>query len=189
MPAISLDAEPLAPAATAEEAAARNRALLERVAAEGATWILRAFAEAMQALHPADRLPARGDFDPVEVPRLLPHLILVEVKRASPAEAPRFLVRVTGQSMRDAIKINLTGRHLEDFLPEIPSMRYPIADRIAVCRNRVAVYGLRRPRTRIAFDFARIEYLHMPLAGNGFDVDRVLSIYAYEGERTVTFER
>jgi hypothetical protein len=163
--------------------------VLERAVAEGATWAVRDFARAMLAIHPPERLPARSAFDPVAVPKLLPHLILVSVERPPAGPAPRFLVKLLGQSMREAIKINLAGRYLDEFLAEIPTMQFPIADRERVCAHGCAIYDLRQPRTRFAFDFARIEYLHAPFADDGRTVDRILSLYAYEGEQTIPFER
>ena len=80
--------------------AAANRRTLEQVEREAASWLTRDFAGAMLAIHPPDALPPRSAFDPVEVPKLLPHLILVTVER----NPYRFLVKLTGQSMRDAIK-------------------------------------------------------------------------------------
>ncbi len=173
-------AKPLPPT----EGAAANRALLQEVRRQAVTWVVRDFAAAMLAIHPEGGLPGRDAFDPVEVPRLLPHLILVAAER----DPWRFLVKVQGQSMRDAIKTNLAGRYLDDFLKQIPSMRFPIADRIAVCETGLGLYALRQPRTPIAFDFARIECLHMPLAGDGQRVDQILSVFAYEGEKSVRFE-
>lgn len=165
--------------------AAANRRTLEQVEREAASWLTRDFAGAMLAIHPPDALPPRSAFDPVEVPKLLPHLILVTVER----NPYRFLVKLTGQSMRDAIKTTLSGHYLQDFLETMPSMRFPIEDRMQVCETGLAVYGLRQPRTQIAFDFARIEYLHMPFASDGYRVDRILSLFAYEGDNRSAFRR
>ncbi|MGP1255011.1 MAG: hypothetical protein ACTS10_11390 [Kiloniellales bacterium] len=175
------------PGETAEVAkrASASRRALEQVEREAASWFVRDFAGAMLAIHPPDALPARRAFDPVEVPKLLPHLILVTVER----NPYRFFVKLVGQSMRDAIKTNLTGHYLQDFLEAVPSMRFPIEDRIQVCETGLAVYGLRQPRTQIAFDFARIEYLHMPFASDGYQVDQILSLFAYEGENRSAFDR
>ena len=53
-------------------------------------------------------MPARGDLDPVEIPDLLPHLILLDVTH----DPLRFRVRLYGTSVVELRGIDLTGRYL-----------------------------------------------------------------------------
>ena len=53
---------------------------------------IREFAEYWMSIHPGDRLPSRTHFDPIDIPSLLPNLVLVDVTR----EPIRFMVKVSG---------------------------------------------------------------------------------------------
>lgn len=51
------------------------------------------------------RLPARADIEPMEIPRLLPNIFLVDVLDGP----PRFHLRLMGTAFRDWFRIELTG--------------------------------------------------------------------------------
>ena len=55
-------------------------------------------------------MPARADIDPLEVPRLLPPLMLVAVA----GEPPRFRFRLVGTEIVARYDAALTGRELDD---------------------------------------------------------------------------
>ena len=50
--------------------------------------------------------PSRADLDPVEIPRLLPFLTLVDVR----ADQPRFLYRLVGTGAAQLLQRELTGK-------------------------------------------------------------------------------
>lgn len=70
------------------------------------------------------KLPRRADIDPVEIPRLLPHIRLVDV--VAPG---RFRYRLVGTEARQHHTKNPTGRYLDEVLSP------PLGPRI------VALYG------------------------------------------------
>ena len=58
----------------------------------------------------SDRLPGRADFDPREMPGLLPHITLFDVERAP----IRFRIRLVGTAIVDAMGLDTTGMYLDE---------------------------------------------------------------------------
>lgn len=58
------------------------------------------------------RMPARRDIDPVEVPRLLPNLMLADVVDGG----RRIRFRLAGTAIREIAGIELTGRYLDEII-------------------------------------------------------------------------
>ena len=72
---------------------------------------LRAILAYWEAKRPAaDRLPARRDIDPVEIPELLKHVFLVDVLD----DPPRYYCRLAGHLVCRIYDEELTGRHLDE---------------------------------------------------------------------------
>lgn len=138
---------------------------------------VKALLEYYASIHPADRLPARADFDPLAIPRLLPHLMLVRIDRAS----RRFRVKVVGNAVAMALPVPLHGRWLDEIRPEEGlDTAHMIAARQAVLDSGEVSYLYGRTPTRFSLDFANIEYAHCPLAGDGVQVDHILTVYQSE---------
>src|SRR5438270_776515 len=57
-------------------------------------------------------LPRRRNIDPVDIPKLLPILMIVEVLRPG-----RYRYRLIGTENADAFGMNATGRYLDEVLP------------------------------------------------------------------------
>ena len=126
------------------------------------------------AIHPGDRIPARAEFDPLSVPRVLPSLVLTDVER----DPYRFRVRVMGTAVVEAMGEDFTGRYLDEV--------WPNADEQLLVRHRVEVVesGLPNYRygvspTSFRLDFAALERVFLPFAANGEDVDVILSAIVY----------
>ena len=64
-----------------------------------------------QKLRSGRTMPSRADFDPADVPALLPHLILIDVDAAMPPER-RFRVRLHGTAQARYQGIDWTGYYL-----------------------------------------------------------------------------
>ena len=61
-------------------------------------------------------LPNRCDFDPIAIPQLLPHLILVEVLRdEADGQVADFRFRVIGTHVDERMNYRYTGRRLSEF--------------------------------------------------------------------------
>jgi hypothetical protein len=143
---------------------------------------VRAFLDYMQRIHPADRLPGRRDIDPLHIPGLLPHVVLVEVHRQPPPEPARFFVRLAGEAILSAAPMPMMNR----FLTFPPQPDTPAADvrndvRQQVLANGQIYYWNGPPRLKFRLDFAHVEYVHCPLAEDGVTIDRIFSILHYQG--------
>jgi hypothetical protein len=128
-------------------------------------------------IQPADRLPGRDHFDPLDVPGLLPNLVLVDVER----DPYRFRCRLMGTTVVKAFRNDLTGRYLDEALDgfqESNAHRF----RVQVAETWMPGYYKGPTTSSFALDFTDLEYIHLPLASDGEFVDMVLSAFFYLGE-------
>lgn len=65
-----------------------------------------------QQLDPAPTVPSRQQFNPVDIPQCLPHIILLDVGEGN----PRYLVRLAGSSVNPVYQKSITGEYLENVL-------------------------------------------------------------------------
>lgn len=143
------------------------------------------FLRCMQAIHPADRLPARAAFDPMAAPHLLRHLVLVQVERQDDNRL-RYLVKVAGELVLSAVPVPIMNRYLETTVNLKPGTEQQSQAAILDVRRRVVesgrmLYWRGKLDIPFRFDFADVEYVHAPLAEDGVTVDRVLSCFFYHG--------
>ena len=115
-------------------------------------------------------IPSRADFDPMDLPHLLPRLILVDVMR----EPEDFRFRLVGSFFYDHSRKPLTGMRFSDL--------YGSPERSTLWSNYRSVAQTGRPfygevpyvgpsqRTK------RVLHLLLPLSRNGKEVDMVLGI-------------
>jgi hypothetical protein len=113
-------------------------------------------------------LPARRDIDPLDIPELLPHLMLIDVE---PSAELRFrlvgtaLVRHLGRDTTGlAVSEGYFGTEWEKIQEDY---RYVIAKRRPCLRHNQGV-----GRDRRTFDYQR---LLLPLAADGAEVDMILA--------------
>lgn len=118
-------------------------------------------------------MPARSDFDPVDVRDLLPNLMMIDVL----GTPPRFRYRLVGTRVAQYTGFDFTGRYLDE-------MVFQGRDFMAGCYARVVAE--RRPlfghyawlvRSR---HFGRCEVALFPLSDDGNRVDRCIAIEDYE---------
>lgn len=162
-----------------------NLAAIDAALAAASSPVIRDFLTHMRSIHPADRLPPRAAFEPMAIPHLLGHLVLVQVER-QPADGMRFLVRVAGETVLGAAPVPLMNRHIETSVNLIKDTPDDSQPRIVDVRRQVAETGCTqhwRGRVNIPFrfNFADVEYAHCPLAEDGGTVDRILSALFYHG--------
>lgn len=121
------------------------------------------------------RLPARRDIDPLDLPGLLPSLTLVDVESASGRR--RFRYRLMGESHVAVLGLNATGRYADDIW-QISRDGCGIVSRYeAVCERRQAHYWMRSFIDR-SKSWRYYERVIMPLAGDGQTVDMLLAALA-----------
>jgi hypothetical protein len=118
-------------------------------------------------------MPARAEFDPVDVRDLLPNLMMVDVL----GQPPRFRYRLVGTRVAQYTGFDFTGRYLDEMVVQG-------RDFMDECYSRLL--GERRPlfghyawlvRSR---HFGRCEFALFPLSDDGQKVDRCISIEDYE---------
>ncbi len=71
------------------------------------------FADYWASLPRRDLVPARADFDPIAVPRLLPTFVIHEL--IAPDD---IRIRLAGTAIREHYGVEITGRNYLDFVPE-----------------------------------------------------------------------
>jgi hypothetical protein len=140
---------------------------------------LRAFYEYWRSRAPDGRLPGRQHIDPLDVPALLPDLVLFDVVRQGEGEnaSLRFRVRVAGGTLVELVGgTNPTGRFIDEFVPA--NRRGQLNGAYAsVVRERIAHYWESQLWTE-GREFVRVQRLALPLARDGASVDMVIGCYA-----------
>lgn len=147
---------------------------------------LRAFYDYWRSRAPAGRLPGRQHIDPLDMPALLPSLVLLdvvapEVDRVGGAAAGgdatlRFRVRLAGGTLVELVGSNPTGHFIDAF---VPANRRAALNQAytSVVRGRAAHYWESQLWTE-GREFVRVQRLALPLARDGETVDMVIGCYA-----------
>lgn len=125
-------------------------------------------------IHPGSHLPGPKDFDPVEVPRLLRHLLLTDVH----GPPYRFHARVVGTTVVEAIGKDFTGAYLDEVLPGFADTS-GTAHRIEVIESGLPSYRCGPATMPFRLDYAQLERIYLPLATDGRRVDRILAGVVY----------
>ena len=120
-------------------------------------------------------MPGRGDVDPVDIPKLLPEIMLVDVLPSG-----RYRYRLIGTENTRAQGINATGRYLDEVLPgpEYKAHVIGLYDECVRCRR--ALYSeclfmsLRRQTPE-----RHTKVLFLPLADDGETVNMVLVVQVF----------
>jgi hypothetical protein len=131
----------------------------------------------------ADRgMPRRADIDPTEIPRLLPHVMLVDV-----LEDGRYRYRLIGTENERAHGINATGRCLDEVLkgPEYKDHVLALYDKAVGQKRPVYSESLfLSPEMGAAERHTKV--LFMPLSEDGESVNLVfvMQIFLYLDQAT-----
>lgn len=115
-------------------------------------------------------VPARGDIDPAEIPRLLPDLMLVEVLPEG-----RYRYRLIGTNNVVEHGVNATGRYLDEVLPGPEYKAHVLALYDECVRSRRGLYSeclFLSPRRRNPERHTKV--LFLPLSEDGGVVNMVL---------------
>jgi hypothetical protein len=129
--------------------------------------------EHWRAIHPAQGLPGRQHFDPLQVPQLLPWIWLVDVHR----EPLRFKFRLYGTQHIVPSGGDHTGKWIDEAYPNfVASDVY--ADYVLVAEKGVPSYR-KGNASYHAPEYKELERVMLPLAGDGRTVDMILAITVY----------
>lgn len=116
----------------------------------------------------AERLPSRAMIDPVDIPSLLPHVVIHGVRRA-PLD---FVYRLIGTEVRRHMSEDRTGQ----WMSAIPGQRAPsqIWDNLAKIVETGRPLLNQTPYVGPHREFLRMESVQLPLAADGVHVDVIL---------------
>lgn len=126
----------------------------------------------------AGRLPARGSLDPLDIPKLLPVVWLVDVVRQD--TGVHFHTRLSGTLTVDLYGRDPTDLWFEDLYDEPHLSRQLATYRSVVAAARPHCTRLRVPLT--GREHRVYDRLIMPLADDGETVDMLLGCHAYDQE-------
>jgi hypothetical protein len=118
------------------------------------------------------RMPRRSELDPIEIPQLLPNIMIVEV-----VDNERFRFRLVGTAIVQAFGQDSTGR----FLDEITNGEYRdfiLGVYRGVCRHGRPVFAASEFVTSKGYAVIA-NRLMLPLSEDGSAVDRIIGIHLF----------
>lgn len=127
-------------------------------------------------IRPGDGLlPGRRHFDPVEIPRLLPHTALLDVVRE-----PRIRVkgRMGGSKLTEVYGIGLEGRFFDEVIPDFDDSQ-AAKDFRQVAADGVPKWYRGAQSVKRGKSHLGIERILLPLAEDGRAVDMILAVYLF----------
>jgi len=110
-----------------------------------------------------DGLPGRDQFDPTDMPHLLPHLALVEYdSHENPYRPYDALFRYIGSRIGEDFRMSQhTRQYMSDFGSPIAERWFPVYDRLRSTRAPFAVQGI---PVLLDKTYLRFEVLYLPLS-------------------------
>ena len=112
-------------------------------------------------------MPDRSDIDPIDIPKLLPDIGLLDIVDGG----RRFYFRVVGSNINHAFGHDYTGHYLDDVAPIGYSQFITLLYR-KVIQTRCPVYSLGKCRYRDS-SVRSIQRLLLPLTKGGQDVEQI----------------
>lgn len=124
------------------------------------------------------RMPARADIEPLEIPGLLPTLLLIDIVPPEGGGQPRFRVRLAGTEIVDWYGEDYTGRHLDeiDFGDQRPQILADFGD----CAATGAPHRGERQFWSARGIQLKMERLILPLGADGETADMLLAGLHFE---------
>ncbi len=124
-------------------------------------------------------MPSRADFDPIEHPRFLPRIFLVEVN----ADPPHFINRLCGTEIDDQQGYSMTGKPFEEtFAGDL--LRFTTSRFADVAFNgRISYYSTIFSREE-SDERTRFTRLLLPFSDDGTRVDMILGSRIQAGDVT-----
>ena len=121
------------------------------------------------------RMPRRSDIDPIDIPKLLPNVWMVDYEQAG----GRYRYRLIGTAVTRAWDGDITGRYLDEEIPNLAET--PLGRELAMVVNAGrAVWRRAEPTwTPAPQDVVGIERLALPLAAADGAVAMVLCVSVY----------
>lgn len=127
------------------------------------------------SISPAGQLPGRRHLEPLDIPRLLPNIWLLDVVRVPET---RLRYRLVGTNVARAFEGDPTGRFLDELRPG-PRNPHLDANLRAVADQALPSWRVGRPLLWNLHDFLRLERVCLPLASDGVQVDMILALTVF----------
>ena len=110
-------------------------------------------------------MPARADLDPLDIPKLLPQVLLIDVNRTQ----HDFRYRVVGTRLADYMLADYTGKWMSEIEHQRPPSQVFSACETVVERREPIIGNV--PYVGKYADYKTVEALIMPLSSDGETVD------------------
>jgi len=136
------------------------------------------FVRYLLSVHPADRLPARREIDPLDIPTLLPGLVLTEVERRN--GNVRLLMKVVGQDVIEASPVRVAKRYLDEVVTDLAGAEIIVQSRMAVVDTGCSYLRQGRPVMPFNYRMTALEYVHCPLSEDNETVSQIVSCFSYD---------
>ncbi len=140
-------------------------------------WQVRGILDYWLSIHPKDRLPSRKDFDPIAIPKLLPYVVMTDVEH----DPFRLKFRLLGTVISNAFTKNLTGAYFDEAFENFQESE-GYQQRKIVAETKEPIHFLGRGKLRYNLDFTSIEWVLLPFADDGENVNIILSTISYGGQ-------
>lgn len=114
------------------------------------------------------KIPCRRDFSPLELPKLLPHIALVDVDDS--ADVPEFTFRLCGTQIAEDCGVDLTGKTWSQF----PNSEKMIMRAIRLTQDREPYYFSNVQAKWAPKNFHHYSVLALPLSTDGDTVNMIL---------------
>jgi hypothetical protein len=118
--------------------------------------------------------PMRSDLDPLDFKQLLPNLFLVE---QLPADGDRFRYVLSGETVRNTLGFELSGRYLDDLFTGEMLARAQVHYRSVLAGNGHFTIQQWMRRGALVLEFRR---LLLPLIGDSGRIDTVMGLGLYD---------
>jgi hypothetical protein len=135
---------------------------------------IRALFSYWQSKCPAGGIPRRADIDPVDIPRLMPNLLIVDIEH----DPFRVKYRLVGTRIVEMTGFEFTGKYLDEIV--LDNFEGPFEDCYrAACESKAPI--ITRIRWSLSADIvAEYDVCFLPLSDDGETVNMALSLECYE---------
>jgi hypothetical protein len=130
--------------------------------------LLRSLYEYWDGVRGGRRMPARADIDPVEIPKVLPYIIMYNV-----APGGGFTIRLVGEEVQQFVGRNTTGQPAGACMAP-PAAALMIEILAAVATERAPKFRAGKAHWHKAKSYRDFEACFLPLSSDGETVDVIL---------------
>jgi len=122
------------------------------------------------SIHPDSGLPGRQHFDPLEVPKMLSNIRLLDVV----GDPPRFRIRLMGTRLREFFGAEQTGSWLDVLFPNLDGS-ITHTELLRTIETGQPRWRRGKPALDIEKDYLDMERVYLPFARDGRNVDMILT--------------